>query len=74
MSKFVKGAPVDMSANVLYNDKLSSVLLTDLEMLLVFLMNVKATSILEVGYAYDYTVSNLGQFNSGTHEFFILLT
>ena len=74
MSKFVKGAPitVDLSANVLYNDKLELGASYRLGDAVSILMNVKATSNIRVGYAYDYTVSNLGQFNSGTHEFFIL--
>ena len=60
------------SANVLYNDKLELGASYRLGDAVSILMNVKATSNIRVGYAYDYTVSNLGQFNSGTHEFFIL--
>ena len=35
-------------------------------------MNLKILPNLRVGYAYDYTVSNLGKFNSGTHEIILL--
>jgi hypothetical protein len=35
-------------------------------------MNINVTPNLRVGYAYDYTTSNFGQFNSGTHEILLL--
>jgi type IX secretion system PorP/SprF family membrane protein len=74
MSKFIKGAPVtlDISTNVLYNDKFEFGAAYRVGDAISALMNVKATPNIRVGYAYDYTISNLGQFNSGTHEIFIL--
>ena len=74
MSKFVKGAPiaVDISANVLYNDKFELGAAYRVGDAISALMNVKVTPSIRVGYAYDYTISNLGQFNSGTHEIFLL--
>jgi type IX secretion system PorP/SprF family membrane protein len=74
MSKFVKGAPiaVDISANVLYNDKFELGAAYRVGDAISALMNVKVTPSVRVGYAYDYTISNLGQFNSGTHEIFLL--
>lgn len=74
MSKFVKGTPVtlDLSANVLYNDKFELGASYRLGDAVSILMGAQATSNIKVGYAYDYTISNLGQFNSGTHELFIL--
>jgi type IX secretion system PorP/SprF family membrane protein len=74
MSKFVKGAPVtlDISANVLYDEKFEFGAAYRFGDAVSALMNVKVTPIIRVGYAYDYTISNLGQFNSGTHEIFIL--
>lgn len=74
MSKFVKGAPItlDISANVLYNEKFEFGAAYRFGDAVSALMNVKVTPIVRVGYAYDYTISNLGQFNSGTHEIFIL--
>ena len=30
------------------------------------------TPTLRIGYSYDYTLSNLGAFNSGSHEVFLL--
>lgn len=74
MTKFVKGSPVtlDLSANVLYNDKFEFGASYRFGDAVSALMNVKATQNIRVGYAYDYTISNLGQFNSGTHEIFVL--
>ena len=74
MTKFVKGAPVtlDISANVLYNDRFEFGAAYRVGDAVSALMNIKATPNIRVGYAYDYTISNLGQFNSGTHEIFIL--
>ncbi|SHM67115.1 PorP/SprF family type IX secretion system membrane protein [Flavobacterium xinjiangense] len=74
MSKFVQGAPiaVDVSANVLYNDKFELGAAYRVGDAISALMNVKVTPSVRVGYAYDYTISNLGQFNSGTHEIFVL--
>lgn len=74
MSKFVKGAPiaVDISANVLYNDKFELGAAYRVGDAVSTLVNIKVTPIVRVGYAYDYTISNLGQFNSGTHEIFVL--
>jgi type IX secretion system PorP/SprF family membrane protein len=36
------------------------------------LCNFKISKALRVGYAYDYTISNLGRFNSGSHEIILL--
>lgn len=74
MSKFVKGAPVtlDLSANVLYSEKFEFGASYRFGDAVSALMNIKVTPGVRVGYAYDYTISNLGQFNSGTHEIFVL--
>ncbi|MFE3871589.1 type IX secretion system membrane protein PorP/SprF [Flavobacterium sp. ZS1P70] len=74
MSKFVKGTPiaVDISANVLYNDKFELGAAYRVGDAISTLVNVKVTPSVRVGYAYDYTISNLGPFNSGTHEIFLL--
>jgi type IX secretion system PorP/SprF family membrane protein len=74
MSKFVQGAPiaVDISANVLYNDKFELGAAYRVGDAISTLVNIKVTPSVRVGYAYDYTISNLGQFNSGTHEIFVL--
>ncbi len=74
MSKFVSGSPItlDVSANVLYDDKFELGIAYRLDDAFSALMNVNVTPNLRVGYAYDYTTSNLGQFNSGTHEIILL--
>lgn len=74
MSKFVKGAPAtfDLTANVLYNNKLEFGVAYRFDDAVSGLVNINVTPDIRIGYAYDYTLSNLGQFNSGTHEIFLL--
>lgn len=74
MAKGVKGVPgvVDVSANVLLYDKLEFGLSYRLDDAVSGLVNINVTPNLRVGYAYDYTVTNLGDFNSGTHEILLL--
>lgn len=74
MSRFVSGAPisVDITANVLYNDKFELGAAYRVNDAVSALMNINITPSLRIGYAYDYTTSNLGQFNSGTHEIMLL--
>ncbi|MBF4516314.1 type IX secretion system membrane protein PorP/SprF [Flavobacterium sp. ANB] len=74
MSKIVKGAPVsvDITANVLYNEKFEFGAAYRISDAVSALVNINITPTFRVGYAYDYTLSNLGQFNSGTHEIMLL--
>ncbi len=74
MAKFVKGAPVavDITANVLYNEKFELGAAYRINDSFSALANINITPSLRIGYAYDYTLSNLGQFNSGTHEIMLL--
>lgn len=74
MAKGVKGAPgvVDVSTNVLLYDKLEFGLSYRLDDSVSGLFAINVTPSLRVGYAYDYTTTNLGDFNSGTHEVFLL--
>ncbi|OXA78290.1 type IX secretion system membrane protein, PorP/SprF family [Flavobacterium aquidurense] len=74
MAKFVKGAPVavDITANVLYNEKFELGAAYRINDSFSALANINVTPSLRIGYAYDYTISNLGQFNSGTHEIMLL--
>jgi len=74
MAKAVKGAPAvfDASANFLIYDRLELGASYRLDDAVSGLFNIKVTPGLRVGYAYDYTLSNLGEFNSGTHEVFLL--
>lgn len=70
MAIFVKGAPVtvDLTANVLYNEKFELGVAYRFNDSVSLLMNVNVTPNLKIGYSYDYTVSNLSQFDSGSHE------
>lgn len=74
MAKAVSGAPLslDITANALINnffefgvgyrkgDSVSG------------LVNFYVTPTLRIGYSYDYTLTNLSKFNSGSHEVFVL--
>ncbi len=74
MAKAVRGAPMamDITANILVNEKLEAGLGYRLGDAVSALVNFRITPDLKIGYAYDYTTSNLGNFNSGSHEIFIL--
>lgn len=74
MTKIVHGAPlsIDITANVLYNNKFELGAAYRVDDAVSALVNINITPTLRVGYAYDYTLSNLGQFNSGTHEIMLL--
>ena len=74
MAKAVSGAPLslDVTANMLFNDRLELGLNYRLDDSIGGLVNFGVTPDLRIGYAYDYTTSNLGDFNSGTHEMFLL--
>ncbi|AMA48852.1 PorP/SprF family type IX secretion system membrane protein [Flavobacterium covae] len=74
MAKIVKNAPVslDISANFLYNNRLELGTSYRLNDSASGLITINATSNLKIGYSYDHTLSNLGRFNSGTHEVFLI--
>ena len=74
MAKAVNGAPLsmDVTANVLIKDRLELGLGYRLEDAMSALASFRVTPNLRVGYSYDYTTSNLGNFNSGSHELFVL--
>lgn len=74
MAKAVRGAPMamDITGNVLINEKLEAGLGYRLGDAVSALVNFRVTPELRIGYAYDYTTTNLGNFNSGSHEIFIL--
>ena len=73
MAKFVQeSTTIDISANVLFRDKFEFGAAYRINDAVSALMSIYATPNIRIGYAYDYTLSNLGQFNSGTHEVFVL--
>ena len=74
MAKGTMGAPVsiDFSANFLFDDRFemgASYRVGDSASLL---FNAKVSDTFRVGYSYDFTTSELGKFNSGTHEIIVL--
>jgi len=74
MAKAVTGAPLslDVTTNILINNKLELGVGYRFDDSISGLVNFKIIESLRIGYAYDYTVSNLGRFNSGSHEIIVL--
>ena len=74
MAKAVSGAPlsIDFTTNVLINNIFEAGIGYRFGDSMSGLVNFRVTPTLRVGYAYDYTLSNLGRFNSGSHEIMIL--
>jgi type IX secretion system PorP/SprF family membrane protein len=74
MTKAVSGAPlsVDVTTNFLINNKLELGAGYRFDDSVSGLVNFYVMPNLRVGYSYDYTLSNLGRYNSGTHEIFLL--
>lgn len=74
MARVLTGAPLafDVTSNFLINDRVELGAAYRLGDAVSGLINIKISPTLRVGYAYDYTVSNLGRFNSGSHEIMIL--
>ena len=72
--KAVSGAPlsIDFSGNFLFHERFEIGVNYRLDESVSALFNVRATDNLRIGYAYDYTLTNLGDFNSGSHEIFVL--
>lgn len=74
MAKGVSGAPLslDFTANFLFNNRFELGGAYRWDDSVAGLANFYVTPNLRVGYSYDYTLSNLGKYNSGTHEIFVL--
>lgn len=74
MGKTAEGVPfmLDLTTNVLYNDKLELGVGYRIDESFSGLINFRVKPELRIGYAYDHTLSNLGPFSSGSHEVFIL--
>jgi len=74
LAKAVKGAPValDLTANFLINNVFELGAAYRNQDAVSGLVAFSITPNLRVGYSYDYTLSNLGRFNSGSHEIFLL--
>jgi len=74
MLKGAIGAPlsIDLSANALFSDRFELGLSYRLDDSISAILGLNVNSEFRIGYAYDYTLSKLGDFNSGSHE--IMLT
>lgn len=74
MAKSASGAPLslDLTSNVLINNNFELGVGYRFEDGISGLVNFRIMPNLRIGYAYDYTISNLGRFNSGTHEILLL--
>lgn len=74
MTKAVSGAPlsVDLTANMLFNNVFEIGVGYRLDDAISGLANFRISPSMRLGYAYDYTISNMGNFNSGSHEIMIL--
>lgn len=74
MAKGVSGAPiaVDLTANFLVNNIIEAGAGYRLDDSVSGLVGFYITPKLKIGYSYDYTLTNLGKYNSGTHEIFML--
>ncbi len=74
MIKAVSGAPlsIDVSANFLFNEKVEIGASYRLDDSVSGLVTFQIARGFRMGYAYDYTISNLGDYNDGSHEAFLL--
>lgn len=63
---------VDINANLRYLENLEAGFSYRIDDSFSIMANYGVTQNLRIGYAYDYTTSNLGNFNSGTHEVLLL--
>ncbi len=73
LAKAVKDAPiaVDVSANFLFNEKFTVGAGYRFGTSISFLSGFQADDHILIGYAYDYSFTNLGNYTSGSHELFI---
>ena len=74
MVKAAIGAPVsvDLSVNALINEKFELGLSYRFDDSVSAILGLNISNDMRIGYAYDYTTSNFGQFNSGSHEIMLL--
>ena len=74
MLKAASGAPlsIDLSLNLLVQEKVEFGLSMRLDDSVSAMIGYNISQGMRIGYAYDYTTSNYGVFNSGSHEIMIL--
>ena len=75
MTKAVSGAPLslDLTTNFLINNVFEIGAGYRWDDSVSGLVNFRVTPAIRIGYAYDYTLSNLGKFNTGSHEIMLLI-
>jgi len=73
LTKYTKGAPLiaDVSANFLINEKLTLGTSYRFSDSFSALVGFQVNSNFLIGYSYDYTNTDLGSFNTGSHEIFL---
>lgn len=73
INKIVDGAPpsTDITTQVVYQDLYWLGATYRLGDALAFMANVQVSNQLMIGYSYDFSLSNLGNYNSGSHEVMI---
>lgn len=74
LAKWVNGAPlsIDVNANLLMYDKVEIGLGYRLEDAFMGMVGFNVNQSLKIGYSYDYNITNLNEFNSGTHEVMVI--
>lgn len=74
MAKMVAGAPIslDLNASLFFNEKFEFGLSWREGDSIDALIGIQATPDIRIGYAYDHTLTHLGQYNSGSHELMLL--
>lgn len=74
MARSASGVPlaIDITSNFLINNKVELGVGYRVGDAVSGLANFRVTPDLRIGYAYDYTLSNLGRFSSGSHEIMVL--
>ena len=74
MLKMASGVPIsiDLSTNLLINNNLEFGLSHRLDDSLAAMIGIQATQKFLIGYAFEYSTSNFGRFNSGTHELLLI--
>ena len=73
MAKMVSGAPLalDLSANFLFNDKFTLGAAYRWSAAVSALAGFQVSDSVMIGYAYDYGLQELANYNSGSHEVFL---
>lgn len=73
LTKAVVGAPIawDVSANFLFHEKFTLGAAYRLDAAVSALAAFQVSDRIMIGYAYDYDTTDLGNYNSGSHEIFL---